>query len=321
MAREELQRRVIQNKADRLLMMKQLDGDAVEPMLVAMQVSAGAKMREGVPKIIKLLRHPDLRVKLAAIATLSEIGDERGIQPILDAPELMIMEFGSCPLAKFGAPVLPTLTSLARRSNPLGVLPKQSKKDRRSRNAASCIGQIRDEKAIPGLMALLHDEDDSIRLAAMQALVGMKAREVEPELDKMLHDRDLTVRSLALRTVAQADKAKYLPKVREVVASSKDLERMRAIELIAEFDDRGSIPQLEELLRDGDEFVRHKAAVSLWKMTGKAYQYEKGNMIGILEMPWRRRLKDAREGRGHEHPSQTITEAHKEGFLLEEIAE
>lgn len=315
-----LRKRIPETEEEKQLALGLLDDQEPESKVIAMSLLARAKEKRAVPKIIGLLKHPKYSVLVTAAMSLGEIGDERAVEPLLENPDLMILEFGRCPISRIGAPALPKLAEAARHSNLTGFLPKKDKKDRRSRGAASCIGQVRDEKAIPELMKLLRDDDETVRLAAIQSLAGMKAKQAEPEFERMLQDPDEDVRRVVLRALALTDKAKYRPKVIEAINSKDGFEKTQAIDLLGEVGDKDSVKKLEEQLADGDEFVRHKAAHALWKMTGKVYEYKKGKSIQQSERFWRNRLKDARKT-GHENPKNAVREAQKNGFLLDEKAE
>lgn len=314
-----IRKQLPKTEQERQAVIKLLESGDADDKVIAMEVLARIKENRAVPAIIKNLKDKDNRVRVMAAGALGEIGDERAVDPLLENPDLVILEFGRCSVAKIGAPALPKLVSAAKKSHLMGLLPKKEGKDRRNRQAVSCIGQIKDEKAVSGLIKLLKDDDADVRLGAVRALASMKVRDAEPEFERLLQDSNETVRMLTLRTLASADKGKYLPKVIATVQEKMGYEKSHAIQLLGDLGAREYVGELEELLKDADEFNRHYAAHALWKITGKVYPYEKGKDALHSEQFWKKRLEDARRpGRDHESPQNAIQEAQKNGFLLDE---
>lgn len=270
-----------------------LDDKDVENKCVAMEVLGKIREKKAVPKIIKNLKHKDDKVKAIAAMMLGEIGDERAIEPLLENPDLMILEFGQSPLAKIGAPALPKLIKAAKEKSLLGLLPKQPGKDRRSKNAAHAIGKMRDRNAIPTLMTLLHEEDNDLRLAAVQALAAMDVKEAYPDFERMLKDKDNGIRIATLYALVKANKEKYLPTAMEILdKEDKGVGVLRsAIELLGNLKEKGAIPKLEKLLEHKDGSMRRRAAVALWKITGKVYKYKKDRWTEGEEFSFKQMIK------------------------------
>ncbi len=274
------------------LLMDLLDDEDVENKCVAMEVLGKIREKGAVPKIIKNLKHKDDRVKAIAAMMLGEIGDERAIDPLLENPELMILEFGQSPLAKIGAPALPKLIKAAKKKSLLGLLPKQPEKDRGSKNAAYAIGQMKDRNAIPALMTLLHEEDNDLRLAAVRALAAMDVKEAYSDFERMLKDKDDVVRSATLYALVKADKEKYLPTVMEILDKEDEGILWSAVELLGNLKEKSAIPKLEKLLEHKDGSMRHHAARALWKITGKVYKYKKDRWTEGRDDSWKRMIND-----------------------------
>ncbi|MDP3260459.1 MAG: HEAT repeat domain-containing protein [Thermodesulfovibrionales bacterium] len=277
------------------LLIDLLDDEDVDNKCVAMEVLGKIREKKAVPKIIKNLKHKDVKVMVTAAGVLGEIGDERAIEPLLENPDLMILEFGQSPLAKIGAPALPKLIEAAKKKSLLGLLPKeQPGKDRRSINAAYAIGKIRDRNAIPTLMTLLHEEDNDLRLAAVQALAAMDVKEAYPDFERMLKDKDDDIRIATLYALVKANKEKYLPTAMEILdKEDKGVGVLRSvIELLGNLKEKGAIPKLEKLLEHKDGSMRRRAAVALWKITGKVYKYKKDRMIESEDFSFKRNIKD-----------------------------
>lgn len=298
--RELLRKNLPQTKEERELIIKFLDEEDTENKCVAMVLLGKIKDKESVPRIIPYLKHKEDKVKITAVMVLGEIGDKRAIEPLLEDPELIVLEFGASPVAKFGQAALPKLIKLARKKSLTGFLSKDGKTDRRSRKAAYAIGEIRDRKAIPALMDLLKNEEDSnIKLSAVKALAAMKVKEAETEFDKLLIHEDTLIRSTVLKVLTKVNKEKYLPVVLNFLDVNNISDFHAATEILVELKETNAIPKLEEFLEYGveinypfSEWIRHYATIALWKITGKIYKYKKGNSIIIEEKSYKRMIND-----------------------------
>ena len=91
---------------------------------------------------------------------------------------------------------------------------------------------MRDRNAIPTLMTLLHEEDNDLRLAAVQALAAMDVKEAYPDFERMLKDKDNVVRISTLYALVKADKEKYLPTVMEILDKKDEGVLWSAVELL-----------------------------------------------------------------------------------------
>ena len=300
------------------LLIDLLDDEDVENKCVAMEVLGKIREKKAVPKIIKNLKHKDNKVKAIAAMMLGEIGDERAIEPLLENPDLMILEFGQSPLAKIGAPALPKLIKLAKEKSLLGLLPKQQGKNRRSKNAAYAIGKMRDRNAIPTLMTLLHEEDNDLRLAAVQALAAMDVKDAYPDFERMLKDKDNVVRSATLYALVKANKEKYLPTAMEILDKEDDGVLWRAVALLGDLKEKGAVPKLEKLLEHKDGLIRRQVAWALWKITGKVYKYKKDRWTEGEDDSWKRMINDMlKRGESKKSIESFLRERQQEhGYLL-----
>lgn len=285
-----------QTKEEKDLLIDLLKEEDADVKCVAMELLGKLKEKRATKKIIRNLKDKSDKVKITAATVLGEIGDERAIDALLEDSELMVLEFGQCPVAKMGAAALPKLADLAGRKSILGLLPKQDKKSRRSRKAATCIGQIRDEKAVPTLMKLLKEDDEEVKLGAIEALASMKVKEAEPEFEKMLNQKykDEFIPRRIIRTLAFSNSEKYVPKIYKMMDKEPSLKFGMA-KLLGELKEKTAVEKLEKLINDEDEFVRHAAAVALWRITGKVYKHKKGSFEESWDIDWIRRINDELE--------------------------
>ena len=219
------------------------------------------------------------------------------------------------------------------RADILGVLnPKQGKKSIKSRKAAYCIGQIRDEKAVPALIKLLKEDDESVKLAAVEALAAMNIKEAESEFEKMLNieQKALTpkemrkimdtetkdMKSKILSHLVAGNKGKFVPKVLGILTEAANQEYFKwqetlgvgfsandfttksgfdiyaAVNLAGILNEKKAIPALEKILKHEEGTIRHAAAVALWKITGKVYKYNKSLHVQGEDEYWIKRIKD-----------------------------
>src|SRR5262245_28038760 len=139
---------------------------------------------ESVPEVLKLLEHPQDKVRAAAIFTLGEIG------PIADETAARIVK------------TIRTRSPLVRFQAVLAI-----------RKAGNDV--------IPDLEALLDDDDADIRTAAGFAvsLFGSKAKAVIPTLEAALEDEDKNVREAAAYALGSMEQtaAKSLPKLIDLI--------------------------------------------------------------------------------------------------------
>ncbi len=300
-----------------------LDDEDVDNKCVAMELLGKIKEKRAIPKIIANLKHKNDKVKMTAAVMLGEIGDESAVEPLLENPDLMVLEFGQSPLAKIGAPALPKLIKVAKKKSLLGLLPKQPEKDRRSKNAVYAIGQMRDRNAIPTLMTLLHEEDNDLRLAAVQALAAMDVREAYPDFERMLKDKNIHVRAATLGALIKANKEKYLPTAIEFL--DKDVTPddayilKRSIDMLGQLKEENAIPKLEKLLNHREGSIRHYAATALWRITGKVYKYKKDRRTEGEEISYKKMIKSMlKRGENKKFIEHFLRETQQErGYLWE----
>lgn len=256
-----------------------ISADDSDVKCAAMDIMGRAKEKKAVKKMMANLKDKDSKVKITAATRLGEIGDKRALDAMMEDSELMVLEFGQCPVAKMGAAALPKLTDLAARRSVLKLLPKQEKKNRRSRKAAVCISQIRDEKATPELMRMLTDKDDAIRLAAVGALAGMNVKQAEPEFEKMLTDKDFLIRTRVIQQLLKSNWQVYLPKAMDILEKETDEYVLSGIiGKLGESKDVSFVPKLETLVKQRGE-VGRSASIALRQITGKVYKYPKDSWI------------------------------------------
>lgn len=105
-------------------------------------------------------------------------------------------------------------------------------------SAASALGKIGDEKAVPVLSSLFEDKDPVLRAAAIKGLAGFKTPEAQSVLLQAFKDGYYKVR---LQAVQSAKDEKNMQAVKHILyRAKKDTEnavRTAAIEALSEFND------------------------------------------------------------------------------------
>ena len=124
---------------------------------------------------------------------------------------------------------------------------------RRLREAASLT--LQGEKAFPALQKTLKDADPAVRYWAAIGLgnLGQAADSAASDLIAALHDDAPSVRIAAARALAGMDKTKdALPVLTQELASPEEWVRLNAAIVLDEMDEqaRPAIPALKEALKD-----------------------------------------------------------------------
>jgi HEAT repeat protein len=220
---------------------------------------------------VKKLIQEALLAEAIAIS-LSFIGDDRAIGPLLNHPELYTLHMGTTPLSAFGNRMLLRCLNIVR--NP---------QDSRHRDIIPLITNLRDAQAIPQLLEFLQGDDPEIRNAALAALTGMKAREAIPMLEELLRNQEAGVRFSALQALVEMQPGKYLEKALLFLQDNSAWVRSQTIDLLIRLGWRGDKVLLEKLLKDTDAIVQYKAARTLKQLSGKTFSYKRTKITELLE--------------------------------------
>jgi HEAT repeat protein len=138
---------------------RQLDDSDPKVRVKAVQQLRKLKARKAAPQIAELLKDPLLKED-AALA-LEDLGGPDEVQPLLDAVDTTVGA-GS--------------DTAARTAN------------RANAKIARALGSIGDPRAAPALLRLARASDDSVRLAAVEALGQIRSRDAIPELSHLVDD-------------------------------------------------------------------------------------------------------------------------------------
>jgi len=211
--------------------------------------------------LVEALHDPreDADVKLACAETLGRIRDPSVI-PILIAELERVDEWSSPRIAAvliaFGELAVEPLLGALASTDSLNVRVW----------SVQVLGKLGDRRAVPALLARIHDRADAFRMSVVNALGSLgDARAVRPLIDTILRDPSPMVRAQAAAALGRIRDAASLPLL---VAALGDLEhwvRLRALEAI-EAMAPSDTSAIEVALDDQNREVRHRAALALERL-------------------------------------------------------
>ncbi|MBE9033467.1 HEAT repeat domain-containing protein, partial [filamentous cyanobacterium LEGE 11480] len=129
--------------------------------------------------------------------------------------------------------------------------------------AASGLGDIGTEKAIPGLLKLVEDEVSYVREQAASALGGIGTEKAIPGLLKLVEDEVSYVREQAASALGGIGTEKAIPGLLKLVEDKVSYVRERAASALGDIGTEKAIPGLLKLVEDEVSYVREQAASAL----------------------------------------------------------
>jgi HEAT repeats len=171
--------------------------DVVETRLAAVGLLAEHAVDPEVERaLFSALRDEDPYVRKLATATLISANPDRDSQPILDA-------LRARPAHELSAAEIVDLRLEGLRSiDPIPRLLDALDDSALRARATRALGRVRDERALPALVALTHDEDADLREDAVLSLGRYGEAAIEPLLEAS-HDSDASVRDAAAALLGQ----------------------------------------------------------------------------------------------------------------------
>lgn len=221
------------------------------------------------PRLIGLLGAPGWRTRAAAARTIVRMGPSVALKPVAaalkrpngDVQYWALLILGELRDQRAAPLVVPFLQSTVRDLVTRGAL---------------TLGQLGWRPAIPRLVGLLGHADESVRLAAIEALAGFGDYSVRILTDLLASDRRVMKVSAAVSLSMVGDTALrgILEKLRD---ESSDL-RFWAIRALERFDNPAIVPVLQDLLDDDEFDIQLAAATAL-----RNYRMDEGTARSLVE--------------------------------------
>ncbi|HEX3054018.1 MAG TPA: HEAT repeat domain-containing protein [Aggregatilineaceae bacterium] len=229
---------------------------------------------------------PDIETISAAISALTEIGDLRALQPILDRflEDDHYWEDGEF-LRDWGEPAFNLLLEMLKSDNPtkrdvaaglvgelgnldaveplLETLKTDEDGEVRS-SAAYALGRLGDSRAFDELLNALNDSNKHIRLSALYGLAGLQdKRAVEPLLEMLQTYDDQEVRQGVIYTLGQLRDSRTFNVLVNALDDPKNYIRGLAVEGLAGLKDKRAIESLTQIMNGTVPDLAQKAKYAL----------------------------------------------------------
>lgn len=244
---------------------------AVPALLDALRHATDANIRSGAADVLDsadgeevhealraALEDPDEDVRRMAMWSLGDHGDLRVLDLLL--AETPNPRPGSSDpastLAQLGSAAVPLL---------IAALEDRVRPAYQRVNAALALGLIEDERAVEPLIAVLRDDDESVRVAATSALGDLKdARAVEPLL-VALHDSSYEVRVRVAYVLASSEDDRAFDAVVRFVREGKEGDKSvpGVLWTLAQHHRERALPLLREMALDSDFRIGLRALSAL----------------------------------------------------------
>ncbi len=166
---------------------------------------------DSVPSLVAVLKNPDPDIRWKAAVALGEIGDHRGISPLVELlgdSDRFVRSRAAYALVHIGPPAVPSLTDALDHPDAsfrLGVV--------------GALGKIGDPQAISALVDALGDRSPDVRQEAISALSNQGGRAI-PLLSDRLHDPDRFIRRRAVLALAGMRDVEVLPILLRALATA-----------------------------------------------------------------------------------------------------
>ncbi len=149
------------------------------------------------------------------------------------------------------------------------LLPRVEGKDPVARmHIISILGRFKEPRVRKALHATLKDPNKQVRLAALQAMAGMRG-EIDPgQIAPLLKDTELDVQNLAVEILCKAKHPETIHHLVDVLKDESEFARRSAVEVLNEVGDERSVKFLLERIKDDDWWVRSRTADALGKIGG-----------------------------------------------------
>jgi len=236
-----------------------------------------------IEELIKKLKDENWRVRWNAALALREIGDERAIEPLINA-----LRDGYSDVRNAAFKALEEIepewhkTEVVGRQVPEFINALRDKDSDVRSAAAWVLGKIRDKRSVAPLINALRDWDQRVRSAAFKALEEIEpewhktevAKRQVPEFINALRDKDLDVRNAAFKVLEEIEPEWHKTEVAkrqvpEFINALRDRDsdvRSAAAWVLGKIGDERSVESLINALMDEYWHVREAACKALGKI-------------------------------------------------------
>lgn len=186
-----------------------------------------------IPPLMHALRDEAIAVRFAAAGSLSRLGCHDAVEPILHALDL--------PGEVSQRRVTEVITSMGTGViNPLLAVLESSSVSSGTLSVASRVaGMLRERKAIPPLLLLLHHENSEVRLNAVRALSSIGDPSVIKALTALAEDPSWEVRSMVIRALGRLRATEEAPLLLEALSDPEWWVRQNAAQSLLDLGERG----------------------------------------------------------------------------------
>ncbi|MCS7193108.1 MAG: HEAT repeat domain-containing protein [Armatimonadetes bacterium] len=249
----------------------------------------GARFSIGPLSEVMANEKEEMPVRLAAAVALGQMGDEKGIQFLIE--QLKSSD------EKLRSAAVEALRTIGKPATNFLIKAAQSKESLQRWGAVAALGETGDPKAVPILLKALKDEDENVRAVAAASLGKLRYAEAAPELVLVLADKSERVQAhaewaleniggkaisaimesakkpttklRAFRLLGRLKAKEAVPILIEGLNDRKPKIRSMAAWALGEIGDRKAIPALERAINDKVDEVRRESAIALGKLGAK----------------------------------------------------
>ena len=254
-----------------------------------------------IEELIKKLKDENWRVRWNAALALREIGDERAIEPLINA-----LRDGYSDVRNAAFKALEEIepewhkTEVVGRQVPEFINALRDKDSDVRSAAAWVLGKIRDKRSVAPLINALRDWDQRVRSAAFKALEEIEpewhktevAKRQVPEFINALRDRDSDVRSAAAWVLGKIGDERSVESLINALMDEYWHVREAACKALGKIKDQKAIKFLINTLRDGYSYVRNAAFKALEEIEP---EWHKTEVVGRQVPEFVKTLKKAKD--------------------------
>jgi HEAT repeat protein len=200
---------------------------------------------DAIPSLMTALRDDAISIRFAAAGSLARLGCHDAVEPILNALDL--------PGEVSQRRVTEVISGMGKGAlDPLIVVLESSSGTAASLSVACRVaGILRDRKAIPPLLMLIHHEDREVRLNAVRALASIGDSSVTKAISCLAEDPSWEVRSIMIKALGRLRASDHTEILLEALSDPEWWVRQNAAQALLELGEKG----VGELRRAADHHV------------------------------------------------------------------